>query len=248
VNWGFTICDLRFTSPCAPKLLRLGFATAALLFVASLTAQDFQPATDEIPPLAPPLPEIPPTFWELFGWLLWIVAPLVVIVLAGAVAALIFWPRKPPVLPAPATQARFTLAALQGRAGDGATLSRISQTLRHYLINAFWLRPEETTTTEFCTGLRANDQIGLELADAIGEFLRQCDERKFSPAPSAVPFDAAQRALELVEHAEARRMKPRASVPDRSGPPPLPPTLGTDNRQSTGALQDAAAKPTPPTA
>jgi hypothetical protein len=212
-----------------------------------LTASAQKP-NDDIPPLAPPLPEIPPTLWEQFGWLLWILVPLLLVV-AGFIVWLRLRPGKPPVLSAPDAQARDTLAALQTQAEDGATLRQISQSLRRYLINAFWLLPDEATTTEFCARLQSSERIGPELASALGEFLRQCDERKFSPAPAYAPLRAAQRALELVAQAELRRGEPRASVLECGGPPPrLPDVDESLERQRVGALQytDANAKPPAP--
>ena len=93
------------------------------------------------------------------------------------------------------------------------TLGQISQTLRRYLIATFWLNPGETTTAEFCGTLATNAQVGSELSGAVSEFLRSCDERKFSPGSAAPPLDAARRALKLVELAEARRqILPAASI------------------------------------
>jgi len=161
-------------------------------------------AQEEIPQLAPPLPEIPPTPWEQFGWLVWLVLPFVVMT-AAIIAAFLLRPRKPPVLSSPAAQARTTLTALQARPEDGAMLSQISQTLRRYLIATFWLHPGETTTAEFCAALARNERIGPELSATISEFLRRCDERKFSLAASPAAIGVVNRALELVEMAEAQR-------------------------------------------
>ena len=87
-------------------------------------------------------------------------------------------------------------------------MSRISQTLRRYLITAFWLRPTEMTTAELTAALGMNRRITAELTAAFGEFLRTCDERKFSLPADAAPQGAAGRALELVELAEAQRLRP----------------------------------------
>jgi hypothetical protein len=187
--------------------LRLVLAAGLLIPLVGFSALD-----EEIPPLAPPLPEIPPSLWEQFGWLLWIVIPLL-LVTTGFIVWLLFRPGKPPVLAAPAFQARAALAVLQGQPEDGASLSRISQILRNYFITAFWLRPEETTTTEFCAGLQANERVGPELAAAAGEFLRACDARKFSPLPASAPLNATQHALKLVAQAEARRVELSATTP-----------------------------------
>lgn len=187
-------------------------ASAILLVVGTTVfAQPASNPADDIPPLAPPLREIPPTLWERFGWTLWIAIPLLLLALAFTV----WWwlrPGKPPVLVAPAVQARVTLMALQGQPEDGAVLSQISRALRNYLTTAFWLRPDESTTTEFCARLNASERIGPELAAALGDFLRACDERKFAPAAGGEPCRAANRALALVEQAEARRARLRAAA------------------------------------
>lgn len=161
-------------------------------------------STNQASLLTPPLPEIPPTAWERYGWIVWLVLPFVVM-FTGIIAALLLRPGKPPVLVSPAAQARTTFAALEARPEDGAMLSQISRTLRRYLVAAFWLNPDETTTAEFCKTLNTNAQVGAELSSAVTQFLRACDERKFSPGQTIPPLDAVRRATRLVEMAEARR-------------------------------------------
>ncbi len=200
------------------RLLRLGSSARSacvflwLLLAATSHALPSRKSSDDIPELAPPLPEILPTFWEQHGWMLWVIVPFVLLVVAGVAAFVWLRPRKPPVLPATASQARAALTALLARHEDGATLVEISQTLRRYLITTFWLPSVETTTAEFCANLARNEQVGPELAGAVSEFLRACDERKFSPGHSVPPLDAARRALKLVELAEARRAAAREPV------------------------------------
>ena len=178
----------------------------------NVLAQPGIPAADEIPPLAPPLPEIAPTAWEQFSWLLWILVPLLLII-AGAIVWLVLRPGKPPVLVASAAQARTALRALQPQPETGAVLSQISQVTRHYLINAYWLSPLEMTTSDFCAVIRENKQIGPELANALTEYLRALDQRKFAPTTGQPPMGAAGRALELIEMAEARQMALRQPAP-----------------------------------
>jgi hypothetical protein len=165
----------------------------------------FPASTEEIPPLVPPLPEIPPSLWERFGWTLWFIIPLL-LVLLGLVIWVVLRPGKPPVLPAPAAQAGRALRALQAQPETGAVLSEISHVLRHYLINTFWLPPHEMTTRDFCVLLNAHEKIGPELAGDLASFLRAADDRKFAPATTQPPLGAAGRALELIELAEARRV------------------------------------------
>jgi len=167
-------------------------------------AQSGNPGSDEIPPLLPPLPEIAPSLWEEFGWVSWILVPML-LVIAGALVWLALRPGKPPVLPVSAAQARVALQALQSQPETGVVLSQISQAMRRYLINSFWLSPLEMTTHDFCALVSGSEKIGPALANSIAEFLQALDQRKFAPAIVQPPLGAAGRALELIELAEARR-------------------------------------------
>ena len=172
--------------------------------------------------LVPPLPEIPPTLWERYGWIVWLALPFVVMVMA-VIGALLLRPRKPPLLGAPAAHVRAALVALRARPEDGAVLSEISRALRAYLVVAFWLPPGEATTAELGSALKANVQVGPELAGSISEFLKYCDERKFSPAGGRGMFVAADRAMELVDLAEIQRAKRQGpGAVQNATPPPLP--------------------------
>jgi hypothetical protein len=128
---------------------------------------------------------------------------LLALVLLG-VAGWFLTRRKPAALPAPETLARRALEPLRRQPEEGAVLSRVSQTLRHYLIAAFGLPPEELTSTEFCRLLRENQGVGPELSAGIGDFLRRCDERKFAPLAPQPALGAVQRALEFIAAAEQR--------------------------------------------
>jgi len=112
--------------------------------------------------------------------------------------------RRPVAMPAPDTLARQALDPLRRQPEEGALLSRVSQILRHYLVAAFGLPPEELTRTEFCRALRDNQGVGLELSDGIAEFLRRCDERKFAPSDPQPALGAAEQALKVIEAAEQR--------------------------------------------
>jgi hypothetical protein len=169
-----------------------------------------RPPPEEIPPLRPPHAEIPPTFWEQHGWSVGI-GSVVLVTLAGAALWQLLRPRPEPVVP-PEVQARRALEQMRHEAETGAQLSRISQVLRRYVAAAFDLPPEELTTTEFCAALAAKTQIGSELSSALGQFLREGDERKFAPSASPGGFNAATRALELVARAEARRAQLRQAA------------------------------------
>jgi len=171
------------------------------------------PELDDIPPLRPPRAELPPTFWEQSG--LWVItAGFLLLALAGAAIWFLTRPRPPQAVP-PEAQARQALEPLCHQPEDGALLSRVSQVLRHYVQAAFALPPEEMTTAEFCRAVAGHAAIGPELSTALAEFLRACDQYKFSPPAPAPPLDAVSRALQLVEQAEARRAPPR---PDGAAP------------------------------
>jgi hypothetical protein len=174
-------------------------------------------AAEEIPPLAPPLPEIAPTFWEQHQMHVLLGAGAGLLLLALMLRLALRRKPTPPV--PPEARVRTELQALRRQPETGEVLSRVSQSLRRYLVAAFALPPEELTTTEFCGRLNEHSAIGPELAAAVSAFLRECDKRKFSPAPPAAPLQAAARALELVELAEARR---RQNQPTGETPAPPP--------------------------
>jgi Domain of unknown function (DUF4381) len=166
--------------------------------------------TNELPALAPAYGEIPPTVWEQHGTPI-LIGGFVFIVLAS----LAFWkmlqPKTTLSLP-PEVLAREALAKLQHQPEDGKLLSEVSQILRRYVVAAFELSLDEMTTVELCTALAANNKVGTELAQSISDFLRECDNRKFSPAVSVAPSNTANRALELISFAEKRRAKLQVQI------------------------------------
>jgi hypothetical protein len=177
------------------------FVFTAILFA---TPRLFgQASTNALPALAPPYGEIPPTLWERHGTVI-LVAGTAVIALAVLILWKIFRPKPPVILP-PEVLAREALTKLLRQPEDGKLLSNVSQILRRYVIAAFELPAAELTTTEFCAALAASEKIGTEPAQAISDFLRACDERKFSTSPAAAPLNAATRALELVALTENAR-------------------------------------------
>lgn len=183
-------------------------ATFVLVSHASAFAQR-APANKPLK-LLPPYGELPPTFWEQHGTTI-IIVSLAVVLIAALVAWWLLRP-KPPVFISPEVQARRALENYLNRQENGAVLSQVSQILRRYVIAAFDLPPGEPTTTEFCRMLSGQNAIGVELSNAVSEFLRQCDEHKFSPQPPAEPPGAVARALELVSLGEARRAQLRQSA------------------------------------
>ena len=174
---------------------------------------------DEILKLNPPHPELPPTFWEQYGaWAL--LATIALLALASFVVWKWLRPKPPAVLPIE-VQARQELAVLRQRSEDGQTLSQVSRVLRHYVVAAFELPSNELVTSEFLRVLAGHEKIGPELAAAVGEFLRRCDEHKFAPFRPPAPLGAAARAQELVELGEVRRAQLReVATAMASGQPP----------------------------
>jgi hypothetical protein len=172
-----------------------------LLPVAVLAAD-----TNDLPKLAPAYGELPATFWELHQTVI-IVAGFAV--LAVAVLSLLVMLRpKTLIALSPKAVARQALAKLQGQPENGKMLSETSQILRRYLCAAFELPSAEMTTSEFSAILAVNEKIGVAFAQMISDFLRACDKEKFSPKTISPPLNAANRALELIEIAEKRRVRP----------------------------------------
>ena len=152
--------------------------------------------------LAPPLPLMSPTFWELYHW--WIIIGTYVAVMAIGLLLWIALKAKPLVVIPPGTVARDALGKLAGQPEDGACLSLISQIVRHYFIAAFRLPDREMTTAEITNILALNDAIGVDLGSRVSHFLLECDRRKFAPQPPSAS-GAVQHALELVNLGESRR-------------------------------------------
>jgi hypothetical protein len=181
-----------------------GLLVAGSLFVgSSLYAQNTNGDPNEpIPQLRPPHGEIPPTFWEQYAG--WVCAGGVVLTAVAGLAVWFACRPRPEVIPPPREVARRELEPLRAQAEDGALLSRVSQVLRQYIVAAFELEPGELTTTEFCLTIAGNPRISPKLATEISDFLRRCDERKFSPDAQGPPLDAVATALRFVESSEAR--------------------------------------------
>jgi hypothetical protein len=188
----FAICHL-------PSLLGLWLLAALSSFAAATNA----PGPDDIPPLCPPHAEIPPTFWEQHS--LWIILCEVLVLVLVCVAAWFLLRSRPPLIVPPEVQARQALEPLRQQPEDGLLISRVSQVLHRYVTGAFDLPPGELTTAEFCRAMASHAPIGPELSAALSDFLRQCDQRKFSPPAPAPPLSAVPQALKLIELAEARR-------------------------------------------
>ncbi|HEX4644595.1 MAG TPA: hypothetical protein VH598_03215, partial [Verrucomicrobiae bacterium] len=106
------------------------------------------------------------------------------------------------------------LGPLLGRTEDAALTAQVSHILRRCVISTFDLAPDELTTAELIKSLQANRQVGPELTVAIGNFLKQCDQRKFAPTPPAARIDTVAAALQLIAKIEShRRQMPVANRP-----------------------------------
>jgi len=176
-------------------------------------------ADDAIPKLRPPHDELQPTFWELHGWLTIAGIALVLTVLAF----FIVWLRrpKPEEITPPEILARRALENLRGRAEDAALVVEVTRILRRYVLSVFGLPPDELTTAEIRQVLQSSKPTGPDLAVAITDFLRECDERKFAPAPPPPRTGVVDRALALLEKVEASRRQPLQAAPPVTGTGPV---------------------------
>jgi hypothetical protein len=155
----------------------------------------------------PPYGELPPTFWEQNATAI-LFAEIGIVALLAFFLWLFFRP-KPKIIIPPEIQAREALQNLSSQPEDGALLSRVSQIVRNYFSATFQLSPGELTTTEFCREISGNEKISAELSTSAANFLRECDNHKFSTTAAAGKIDAVNRALNLIEQAEQRRAQLR---------------------------------------
>jgi hypothetical protein len=155
-----------------------------------------QSQTNALPNLLPPLAPMPPSFRERYE--IAIVAGVVILIaLIAAGIWKILKPGPQPVMP-PVAVAREALAKYAGRPEDGKVLSEVSQALRRYVGAVSGSSAGELTTEEFRHELARSEKIGAQLKNDISDFLRTCDERKFSSTPSTAPLNAVNRALEFI--------------------------------------------------
>ena len=161
-------------------------------------------AAEPIPDLQPPRGELRPGFWEQHAWM---VAAGALLLLA-MLAIWLWWLRrpKPAISILPEAQARSALETLRGRPEDDALVTEVSHILRHYVLAAFNLPPEELTTAELRRSLEARTNPRLHAA--LFGFLCRCDERKFAPAHLTHPMDSVPAALELIEKIETDLKQP----------------------------------------
>ena len=192
---------------------RSGFAMLAivsfclLLYPCSSLGNVPKNSNEEIPPLKPPQAEISPSAWEENGAAM-VTAGLLALAGLCTAAWLGFRPQPAPVVP-PETQARRQLETLRGQPQTGQLLSAVSRVTRSYFREAFGLPVGEVTTAEFCEQLAAQERLGPSLGTEAQQFLRRCDEFKFSTSTPPAAFDAAAESLKLVELGENRLVQAR---------------------------------------
>lgn len=172
---------------------------------------------EPLPKLLPPRGELVASFWERYGWLTLGIA-LVLLVIVAIMWLIRLRRVEPPVITAPDVFARRALEALRGRPENGALLVEVSRIVRRYVIIVSSLPPGEMTSTELRVALASRLEVPSELAGAIGDFLRQCDERKFSAAPPPSSIVAVDAALDLVEKFERARREKTVEASSQSQP------------------------------
>jgi hypothetical protein len=216
-----------FGSPTSRSWCRSGYAVLLACCLPLLTGFSLFPArrssTDAIPALHPPRAEIPPAFWEQYGWYV-AAGGVVLVVLVGGGVWLLSRP-KPAVAVAPEVEARQALEPLRHQPETGAVLSRVSRILRRYLLQAFDLPPGEPTTAELSGVLGSTPETGPDLRVALGDFLSECDQRKFGPGAVLPALEAVDRALKLIDMVETRRAllhEAAATPPPKLGSNPPP--------------------------
>jgi hypothetical protein len=180
-----------------PQILRL--LLLCLLFISNAALA--QPHSG----LFPPRDEINPTFWEQHALLVILVTFFIVLALT-ALLILLTRPKQNEII-VPEVAARRALQALQNRPADGALIMEVSRIFRRYVVFAFNLPPDELTTAELSRALQSLPQAEPALVTAIGDFLHQCDEDKFSPPALPPHVNVASRALALLEKIETRRLQ-----------------------------------------
>jgi hypothetical protein len=201
----------------SPRRVWVATFVSVIFYDAPLFAQTNAESTNSPLKLLPPYGELPPTFWEQHGVAVSFFG-IGIIALAALGIWLIFRP-KPRIIIPPEMQAREALGNLQQQPEDGAILSRVSQVVRNYFIAAFQLVPGELTTTEFSREISRSEKVGAELSTAAANFLRDCDDRKFSTTAAPAKLGAANQALKLIERAEQRRAQ--LHQPAENPPPGL---------------------------
>lgn len=159
----------------------------------------------EIPPLHPPMQELPPTAWEQYGRNV-ILGTVGAFCAVGLGAAVWFTRRRTEREQDPGEFARAQLHKLEGKPEDGIVLTAASRVVKNYFAAAFGFGGAELTTKEFLRGVMEQSVIATDLRQDTQAFLQECDLRKFSPAAPPAPQPALPRALDIVERAEKARL------------------------------------------
>lgn len=191
------------------RMTKCAIAAIAVLFPGLVLAADA--------PLRPPHGELPPTFWEQYGWVV-AIATLAALAVLIVLFLAIRRPKTVVVIP-PDVLAKRMLEALRGQPENDTLLVKVSAILRRYVVFACGLPAMELTTAEVSRVVATNPTCAGPIADAVTALLQRCDERKFAPAPPPANLGAADTALALVEKIETRRLELAAT---RVNPPPIP--------------------------
>ena len=198
------------------RFAQFSFCVMATFFAAAAHA-----ITEAAPKLQPPHDELGPTFWEARGMIL-VLGNVAFFVALFLVYLLLRHPRKAAVI-SPYVVARRALEERRERPEDPQLLMEVSRILRRYATVVYVLPPDEFTTRELKFELDARPSADPRLAGELIGFLRQCDERKFSPEPLAASSGAVKTALELTEKLKVQH-QPHAAPPvlEPGSPAPTP--------------------------
>lgn len=207
-NCGLRIVDCGLKKSCARVRLFRNPQSAirirkSMALWMSLVAAAVRGQGHELPDLRPAHGELSPTFWQVHGWQILIAAVLLALVIALVVICFLRPKRITPE--SPAVVARRDLEKWLARKEDGALIADVTRVLKHYVISAFQFPRGELTTTEFRNALQSSQEIKPVLAAATDDFLRRCDEWKFSATPPSSQSGVVKSALELVDKFEAVR-------------------------------------------
>jgi hypothetical protein len=155
--------------------------------------------------LKPPRMELPPTFLEGHG--LQLAACAIVFFAALGCGIYLFLKPRRDIPEPPVVIVRRRLAELMKKEETGALIMEVSVALKHYLNRVLEFMPGEKTTAEFHAALSGQTGIPTELAANIAEFLKRCDEWKFSASPLPARLNVVEKAGSLVDSTESALQK-----------------------------------------
>ena len=174
------------------------FAFAALPAMCAIT-RDPGP----IPDLRPLREELSASVEKQRDLLPWFVGTAIIAVVVGVAAV---WPKKQP--PQPLAPYAFARKELEGLNGTVVTPLVLSTVVRGYLLDAFRIPARGATSEELLHWLAAHPQWDTLLSGETTDFLRECDEAKFSPTQPEQHPEWIERALALIARIERRRLTP----------------------------------------